>query len=94
MSRSKEAKMKVLEKVGSSVVRKAVLATALMGGFLAFFGAGTASARPRVVVGFRGPVVEGGYYRPAYVAPAYGYGYHYGPRHRYWDARFHCWRYR
>jgi len=87
--------MKLLEKVGSSVVKKAVLATALMGGFLAFFGAGTASARPRVVVGFGGPVVVGGYYAPrAYVGPAaYGYGY-YAPRHRYWDARFRCWRYR
>ena len=30
-----------------------------------------------------------------YVAPGYSYGYYYhGPRHRYWDARFGCWRYR
>jgi len=87
--------MKLLQRVGSSVVRKAVLATALMGGFLAFFGAGTASARPRVFVSVGGPVVARGYYGPAYVQPIYGYGYYYhGPRHRYWDARFRCWRYR
>jgi hypothetical protein len=96
--------MRLLEKaVKSCVVRKAVLGVALMGGFLAFLGAGTASARPRVVVGFAGPVAVGGYYAPApywgpayvgYVAPRYGYGYraYYGPRHRYWDARLRCWR--
>jgi len=97
--------MKLLERVAKSgVARKAVLVVALMGGFLAFLGAGTASARPRVVVGFGGPVVVGGYYAarapywgPGYVAyagPRYRYGYHayYGPRHRYWDARARCWR--
>ena len=95
--------MKLLEKAKRGVVRKAVLAVAL-GGFLAFLGAGTASARPRVVVGLGGPVVLGGYYAapapywgPAYVGyfgPRYGYGYHgyYGPRHRYWDARLRSWR--
>ncbi len=97
--------MKLLERVAKSgVARKAVLGVALMGGFLAFLGAGTASARPRVVVGFGGPAVVGGYYAapapywgPRYVAyagPRYRYGYHayYGPRHRYWDARARCWR--
>jgi hypothetical protein len=97
--------MRLLDKIAkSSLVRKAVLGVALMGGFLAFLGAGTASARPRVVVGFPGPVVVGGYYAapapyggPAYVGyvgPRYGYGYHayYGPRHRYWDRRLRCWR--
>ncbi|SRR6266446_3265907 len=97
--------MKLLERVArSGVARKAVLGAALMGGFSAFLGAGTASARPRVVVGFGGPVVVGGYYAapapywgPGYVAyagPRYRYGYHayYGPRHRYWDARLRCWR--
>ena len=97
--------MRLLERIGKSgVIRKAALGVALMGGFLAFLGAGTASARPRIVVGFGGPVVVGGYYAgpahywgPAYaryVGPRYGYGYraYYGPRHRYWDARARCWR--
>jgi hypothetical protein len=83
--------MKLLEKAKSGVVRKVVLGVALMGGFLAFLGAGPASARPRVVVGFGGPVLVGGYYAapapywgPAYVGPAYvGPGYVVGPRYRY-----------
>ena len=91
--------MKLLEKIGSGVLRKVILGAALIG-TLAFLGAGTASARPRVVVGFGlgGPVVARGYYapapywHPAYVGPRYRYGYYYGPRHRYWDARLRCWR--
>jgi hypothetical protein len=90
--------MKLLEKVKSAFAKKAVLGAVLMGGFLAFMGAGTASARPRVVVGFGGPVVVGGYYaaprpywRPAYVGSRYHYRYS-APRHRYWDARLRCWR--
>jgi hypothetical protein len=94
--------MKLPGKISSGEMRKAVLATALMGGFLAFAGAPTASAHPRVVVGVRigGAVVVRGYvaprpfYRPVYVGPTYGYVYYYGPRVRYWDARFGCWRYR
>ena len=97
-----EAKMKLLEKIGSGVIKKIGLATALVGGFLAFAGAGTASAHPRVVVGVRvgGPVVIRGYatprpfYGPVYVGPRYGYVYYHAPRVRYWDARFGCWRYR
>jgi hypothetical protein len=96
--------MKLLEKIGNNVVRKTLLAAGLMAG-LAFVGAGTASARPRVYVGIGGPVAVRGYYGPyyaprpywgpAYVAPGYGYGsYYHGRRHRYWDARFGCWRYR
>jgi hypothetical protein len=93
--------MKLPEKIGSGVMKKLGLATALMGGFLAFAGAGAVSAHPRVVVGVRigGPVVVRGYvgprpfYGPLYVAPRYGYVYH-APRVRYWDARFGCWRYR
>jgi hypothetical protein len=54
--------MKLLEKAKSGVVRKVLFGVALLGGFLAFLGAGTASARPRVVVGFGGPMVVGGYY--------------------------------
>ena len=64
--------MKLLEKMGSGVVRKAMLGAALFGS-LAFLAAGTASARPRVVVGFGGPVVVRGYYgAPApYWGPVY-----------------------
>lgn len=102
--------MKLLQKIRSGLAakgaKKALLATALMGGFLAFLGAGSASARPRVFVGvgIGGPVVVRGYYAPppyygpyygpVYVAPRYGYYRHYYPRLRYWDARFGCWRYR
>ena len=98
--------MKLLEKISSGVTKKVALATALMGGFLA--SAGAVSAHPRVVVGvgIGGPVVVRGYvgprpvyvaprpyYAPAYFGPRYGSVYH-APRPRYWDARFHCWRYR
>lgn len=99
--------MKLLDKISSGVMKKVALATALMGGFLAF--AGAASAHPRVVlgVGIGGPVVVRGYvgprpvyvasrpyHAPVYVRPRYGYACYPGPRVRYWDARFHCWRYR
>ena len=90
--------MKLLGNIAGGLLRKVALATLVMGG-LAFLGAGTASAHPRVVVGvgIGVPVVA-----PAYVAPAPYYGpvvvrprYAYvAPRLRYWDARFHCWRYR
>ena len=72
--------MKLLGNIAGGLLRKVALATAVMGG-LAFLGAGTASAHPRVVVrvGIGGPVVVHGYV---------------APRLRYWDARFHCWRYR
>jgi len=81
--------MKLLE-ISSGVMQKLARAGALMGGFLAFAGAGTASAHPRVVVGLRvgGPVVVSGYvaprrfYGPVYVTPRYGYAYDYGPRVR------------
>jgi hypothetical protein len=98
--------MNLLEKI-SGAAKKAALTAAALGGFLAFAGAGTVSAHPRVVVGvgIGGPVVVRGYvgpaylaprryYGPVYVGPRYGYGYYRGPRVRYWDARFHCWRYR
>jgi len=94
--------MKLLEKISSGVAKKLALAGAFMGGFLAFAGAATASAHPRMVVGVRigGPGVVRGYvaprpfYGPVYIAPRYGYAYYHGPRARYWDARFGCWRYR
>ncbi|HVO57039.1 MAG TPA: hypothetical protein VMT51_05000 [Dongiaceae bacterium] len=93
--------MRFLAKLGAA--KKMLLATALMGGFLAFFGASNAAAGPRVFfgVGIGGPVVARGYYAPPppppyYYRPAYPvYGYYAGPRyyHRYWDARYRCWRY-
>jgi hypothetical protein len=74
--------MRVQNQVLKSILRKAVLATVVLGGFVSFFGASSASARTVIVERF---------YRPRF----------YGPRerivivpHRYWDARFHCWRYR
>ena len=93
--------MKLLE-ISSGVIQKLARAGALMGGFLACLGAGTASAHPRGVVGVRvgRPVVVRGYvaprpfYGPVYVPPRFGYAYCYRPRVRYWDVRFGCWRYR
>jgi len=84
---------------------KAALATVALGGFLAFFGAGTASAQPRVFVsvyarphavfvgpGFYGPRFYGP--RPVYAGPVYRPYYRPYAGYRYWDARVHCWRYR
>jgi len=89
------------------IIGKAALATVALGGFLAFFGAGTASAHPRFYVyggyGRPYPVYAGPryYYEPApvYVGPVYGpYGYYrphrYHRVYRFWDERDHCWRYR
>jgi hypothetical protein len=91
-----KANMKLLEKISSGVRKKVALATAMVGGFLALAGAGTASAHPRVVVavGIGGPVVVRGYVGPGpvYVRPRYEYAYSHRPRVRYWDARIHCWR--
>lgn len=80
---------------------KAALATVALGGFLMFFGAGSASARPPQR--FRATVVARPYfahrayygvrvYRPAYRPYYRPYYRHYA--HRYWDERFECWRYR
>jgi hypothetical protein len=96
--------MKRLEEIGKGAARRAVLGGMLFLGFLAF-AAGPASAHPRVVVrvGIGEPAVARGYYAPrplyysrVYVAPRYRYHYHYRyrPHRRYWDTRFHCWRYR
>jgi hypothetical protein len=89
---------------GKRLFGKAALATVALGGFLAFFGAGSASAHPRVYVSvyarphavFVGP----GFYgpQPVYVGPVYRpyyrpYYRHYRP-YRIWDEREHCWRYR
>jgi len=87
------------------LVGKVALATVALGGFLAFFGAGTASAHPRVYVyvnsGPRPVYVEPGYYygpRPVYVGPVYRpyYRPYYRPHrvYRFWDERDRCWRYR
>jgi hypothetical protein len=84
---------------GKKLFGKAALATVALGGFLAFFGAGTASARPVVYVhaGPRVAYVGPGYYygpRPIYVGPVYRRHYRPYVPYRYWDERFHCWRYR
>jgi hypothetical protein len=86
---------------GKKMVGKAALATVVMSGFLAFFGAGTASAHPRVYrYGYARPypVYAGPRYyygpQPVYGGPVYRpYGH---PRHhhvyRFWDERDRCWR--
>jgi hypothetical protein len=88
---------------GKKLIGKAALATVMLGGFLAFFGAGTASAHPRVYVyGYSRPypVYAGPRYyygpRPVYVGPVYRpYGYYEPYRaHRIWDERGRSWRYR
>jgi hypothetical protein len=82
--------MRLQTQVLKSICRKAILATVVLGGFLSFFGASNASAA-QVVVERPRVIVRGGFYGPRF----------YGPReriviypHRYWDARFHCWRFR
>ncbi len=94
---------------GKKLIGRAALATVALGGFLTFFGAGTASARPVVYVhvysGPRAVFVGPGYYYgppPVYVGPVYRpyyrpyYRPHYRPHrvYRYWDERGYCWRYR
>ena len=88
--------MKFLAGLRKSIIGKVMVAALVLGGFFAFFGASSTSAdtvyfvRPHVVVrGYYGP-------RVAYWGPRY-----YVPRERiiivhrrYWDPRFHCWRYR
>jgi hypothetical protein len=78
-----------------SLFGKAILATVVLGGFLSFFGASSASAAT-VIVERPHVVVRGGFYGPRFYGPRF-----YGPRerivvypHRYWDAHFRCWRYR
>ena len=79
---------------------KAGLAAVALGGFLALFGAQAASARPYCYERprFHAVVVAPGYYgyyrpRAAYAGPVYR-PYRRHVEYRYWDARFHCWRYR
>jgi hypothetical protein len=90
--------MKLFSRIFKSVAGKAVLAAIALGGLLALTPT-NADARPvfRERGGVR-VVVGGGFYGPRYVGPRYYYGpRYYGPvfvHHRYWDARFHCWRYR
>jgi hypothetical protein len=74
-----------------SVLGKAVLATVVLGGLISFFGVSSASAATVIVERRPVVVVRGGFYGPRY----------YGPRerifiapHRFWDARYRCWRYR
>jgi hypothetical protein len=98
--------MSTILATGKKLFGKVALATVALGGFLAFFGAGTASARPVVYVHARPHAVfVGGYFgpryygpRPVYVGPVYRpyYGPAYRPYrvYRFWDERNHCWRYR
>lgn len=88
--------MKFLETLRKSFAGKIIVAGLVLGGFFASFGAASASAEPVYVVGPH--VVVRGYYGPraVYWGPRY-----YVPRERiiivhrrYWDPRFHCWRYR
>jgi len=82
--------MRLQSQMLKSICRKAILATVVLGGFLGFVGASSASAatvyveRPRVIV-------RGGYYGPRFYVPRERIII---VRHRYWDPRFHCWRYR
>jgi len=88
--------MKLQEKIGSAWKRLA-LAAAALGSFMAFPGVGTAAAHPRVAVGrYPAPAYNAPrpYYGPVYGGPRYEPVYHRGLYLRYWDARFHCWRYR
>lgn len=92
-----------LSKAIGKGIRKALLWGAALGGLLATVGATTASARPAYACDQPAVrvVVRGGYYAPGpvYAAP----GYVFGPsrivvvrhplRHRFWDVRYHCWRY-
>ncbi|HEY6986826.1 MAG TPA: hypothetical protein VH369_00500 [Bryobacteraceae bacterium] len=89
--------MNALRTLGKKLLGSTALATLALGGFLALFGAGTASARPVVVVHPRARVVvvHRGFYAPrvAYYGPVYR-PYARPVLHRYWDVRFQCWRYR
>ncbi len=98
-----EETMNTILTYGKKLVGKATLATVALGGFLAFFGAGSASARPAVYVQARPNVVVVGpgfygarFYGPrrVYVGPVYRPYYRPYAGYRYWDARFHCWRHR
>ena len=106
-ARNVEEIMNTILVKAKKIIGKAALATVALGGFLAFFGAGTASAHPRFYVyggyGRPYPVYAGPrcYYQPApvYVGPVYGpYGYYRPHRHhrvyRFWDERDRCWGYR
>ena len=87
--------MNALRKIAGKYLSKALLATAMLGGF-AVFGAANASARPVYVVPApRAAIVVHGYWgpRPMYVSPYYAVRPAPVP-YRYWDARYHCWRYR
>ena len=95
--------MRLLSRMAKSVFGKAALAAVVLGVLMTFLPS-SASAAPAYVYGRPGVVVRGGFYGHrvfagprAYYGPVYGPVYSYGPvyvPHRYWDARFHCWRYR
>jgi len=90
---------------GKKLIGKGALATVALSGFLAFFGAGTASAHPRVYVytyvGPRAVYAGPDYYygpRPVYGGSIYRpyYRPYYRPHrvYRFRDERDRCWRYR
>lgn len=93
---------RILER-GKNWIGRVALAAVALTGFSGFFGAGTASAHPRVYVyAYSRPsvvYVGPGYYygpRPAYVGPVYRpyyRPYRYHRVYRYWDERDGCWRY-
>ena len=96
--------MNTLLAKGKKLIGRAAIVGVALGGFLSFFGAGTASARPvyrhyppvRVVVGgpryfAPRPVVV---YRPAFRPGYYGYRPYHRVAIRYWDPYYHCWRFR
>ena len=95
--------MNAILRKGKKLFGKVALATVALGGFLALFGATSASANTVVYVDARPRAVfVGGYYapryyygpRPVYVGPVYRPYYRPYRAYRYWDPPFHCWRYR
>jgi len=91
--------MRLLSRVTKSMLGKAAMAAVVLGGLLMLAPA-KASAEPVIVARPARVVVRGGFYGPhvyvgprVVVSPGFYYGPVYVPR-RYWDARFHCWRYR
>ncbi len=91
-------KLHLLKSAIGTMTGKLVLAGVVLGGFLATLGSASAAAHPAYFCDrpVTRVVVRGGFYAPpvVYVGPGF-----YGPRrvvivrHRFWDARYHCWRY-
>jgi len=77
--------VRFLSRIAKPIWGKAAAVAVVLGGLMTFLPASAAAAhcvyrRPTVVV-------RGGFYGPRYYCgPVYVH-------HRYWDARYHCWRY-